>query len=53
MFGAVLGPRLRAASALRMSRCEMLGERQVAAPLMAPCAAYGALRPADRRFQPG
>ena len=31
----------------------MLGERQVAAPLMAPCAAHGALRPADRRFQPG
>jgi hypothetical protein len=31
----------------------MLGERQVAAPLMAPCAANRALRPANRRFQPG
>ena len=36
-----------------MSRREMLGERQVAAPLMAPRAAHGALRPAHRRFQPG
>ena len=31
----------------------MLGERQVAAPLMAPRAAHGARRPAHRRFQPG
>jgi hypothetical protein len=31
----------------------MLGERQVAAPLMAQRAAHGALRPAHRRFQPG
>ena len=31
----------------------MLGERQVAAPLMARRAAHGALRPAHRRFQPG
>jgi hypothetical protein len=36
-----------------MSRREMLGERQVAAPLMARRAAHGALRPAHRRFQPG
>jgi len=36
-----------------MSRREMLGERQVAAPLMAQRAAHGALRPAHRRFQPG
>ncbi len=43
----------RAASALRMSRREMLGERQVAAPLMARGAAHGALRLAHRRFQPG
>jgi hypothetical protein len=48
-----LDPRSRAASALRMSRREMLGERQVAAPLMAQRAAHGALRPAHRRFQPG
>ena len=48
-----LDPRLRAASALRMSRREMLGERQVAAPLMAQRAAHGALRLAYRRFQPG
>jgi len=48
-----LAPRSRADSALRMSRREMLGERQVAAPLMAPRAAHGALRPAHRRFQPG
>src|SRR6266568_4674186 len=41
------------ASALRMSRREMLGERQVAAPLMAQRAAHGALRLAHRRFQPG
>ena len=45
--------RSRAASALRMSRREMLGERQVAAPLMARRAAYGTLRLAHRRFQPG
>ncbi len=51
--GGSLGPRSRAASALRMSRREMLGERQVAAPLMAQRAAHGALRPAHRRFQPG
>jgi hypothetical protein len=31
----------------------MLGERQVAAPLMAQRAAHGARRPAHRRFQPG
>jgi hypothetical protein len=31
----------------------MLGERQVAAPLMAQRTAHGALRPAHRRFQPG
>ena len=31
----------------------MLGERQVAAPLMAQRAAHGALRLAHRRFQPG
>jgi hypothetical protein len=42
-----------AASALGMSRREMLGERQVAAPLMARRAAHGALRLAHRRFQPG
>jgi hypothetical protein len=30
----------------------MLRERQVAAPLMAPRAAHGALRLADGRFQP-
>ena len=36
-----------------MSRREMLGERQVAAPLMAQRAAHGALRLAHRRFQPG
>lgn len=46
-------PRSRAACALRMSRREMLGERQVAAPLMARRAAHGALRLAHRRFQPG
>jgi len=48
-----LDPRSRTASALRMSRREMLGERQVAAPLMAQRAAPGALRLAHRRFQPG
>src|SRR5262245_5685188 len=48
-----LGPRSRAASALGMSRREMLGERQVAAPLMARRAAHGALGLAHRRFQPG
>ena len=48
-----LDPRSRAAAALRMSRREMLGERQVAAPLMAQRAAHGALRPAHGRFQPG
>ena len=42
-----------AACALRMSRREMLGERQVAAPLMAQRAAHGALSLAHRRFQPG
>ena len=42
-----------AASALRMRRREMLGERQVAAPLMAQRAAHRARRPAHRRFQPG
>ncbi len=31
----------------------MLGERQVAAPLMAQRAAHRALRLAHRRFQPG
>ena len=31
----------------------MLGEHQVAAPLMAQRAAHGALRLAHRRFQPG
>ena len=36
-----------------MSRREMLGERQVAAPLMAQRAAHGALGLAHRRFQPG
>jgi hypothetical protein len=45
--------RSRPACALRMSRREMLGERQVAAPLMARRAAHGALRLAHRRFQPG
>ena len=48
-----LGPWSPATSALRMSRREMLGERQVAAPLMAQRAAHGALRLAHRRFQPG
>jgi hypothetical protein len=42
-----------AVSALGMSRREMLGERQVAAPLMARRAAHGALRLTHRRFQPG
>jgi hypothetical protein len=42
-----------AASALGMSRREMLGERQVTAPLMAQRAAHGAVRLAHRRFQPG
>jgi hypothetical protein len=36
-----------------MCRREMLGKRQVAAPLMAQRAAHGALRLAHRRFQPG
>jgi hypothetical protein len=40
-------------SALRMSRREMLGKRQVTAPLMAQRAAHGALRLAHRGFQPG
>jgi len=44
---------LRDASALGMSRREMLRERQVAAPLMAQRAAHGALRLAHRRFQSG
>ncbi len=48
-----LDPRSQGASTLRMSRREMLGERQVAAPLMAQRAAHGALRLAHRRFQPG
>jgi hypothetical protein len=51
--GGSLDPRSRAASALRMSRREMLGKRQVAAPLIAQRAAHGALRPAHRRLQPG
>ena len=45
--------RSRTACALRMSRREMLGERQVAAPLMAQRAAHRALGLAHRRFQPG
>jgi hypothetical protein len=50
----ILGtPGSGAASALSMSRREMLGERQVAAPLMGQRAAHGAFRPAHRRFQPG
>jgi hypothetical protein len=53
MAGGSLDPRSRAACALRVSRREMLGERQVAAPLMAQRAAHGAVRPAHRRFQPG
>ena len=53
MAGGSLDPRSRAACALRVSRREMLGERQVAAPLMAQRAAHRALRPAHRRFQPG
>jgi hypothetical protein len=36
-----------------MSRREMLGKRQVAAPLMTRRAAHGAVRPAHRRFQTG
>jgi hypothetical protein len=36
-----------------MSRREVLGERQVAAPLMAQRSAHGTLRLAHRRFQPG
>jgi hypothetical protein len=51
--GGSLDPRSRAASALRMRRREMLGEDQVAAPLMARRAAHRARRPAHRRFQPG
>jgi len=47
------GPRSRAACALGMSRREMLGKREVAAPLMAQRATHGARRPAHRRFQPG
>ena len=46
-------PGSRAACALGMSRREMLGERQVAAPLVPRRAAHGALRPAHRRLQPG
>jgi hypothetical protein len=49
----ILGPLVTGASPFGMSRREMLGERQVAAPLMARCAAHGALGPAHRRFQPG
>jgi hypothetical protein len=41
------------AYALSMSRREMLGKRQVAAPLMAQRTAHGALSPDHRRFQPG
>jgi len=41
------------ASALRVGRAEVLGKRQVAAPLMARRAADGALRGAHRRLQPG
>jgi len=48
-----LDPWSRAASALRMSRREMLGKGQVAAPLIAQRAAHGALGPAHRRLQPG
>src|SRR5262245_32721766 len=44
--GGSWDPRSLGASALRMSRREMLRERQVAAPLMARRAARGALRPA-------
>jgi len=51
--GVRLASRSPAASALSMSRREMLGERQVAAPLMAQRAAHRALRLAHRRFQPG
>ena len=36
-----------------MSWREMLGKRQVAAPLMAQRAAHGALGLGHRRFQPG
>ena len=51
--GGPPAPRLRAAGALGMGRCEMLGERQVAAPLMPRRPAHRALRPAHRRLQPG
>jgi DNA-binding NarL/FixJ family response regulator len=47
------GRRSWRAAALRMSWREMLGERQVAAPLMAQRAAHGAIRLVHRRFQPG
>ena len=52
-FEHCLRSRSRAASALRMSRREMLGERQVAAPLMAQRTANGAVELAHCRFQPG
>jgi hypothetical protein len=42
--------RLRAACTLRVSRREMLGEGQVAAPLMARRAAHGTLELAHRRL---
>src|SRR5262249_44517730 len=45
--------RLWAASALWMRRAEMLGESQVAAPLMAQRTAHGAIRSAHRRLEPG
>jgi hypothetical protein len=52
-WAPVLGPWSRGASAFSVSWREVLGERQVAAPLMAQRAAHGALRLAHRRFQPG
>jgi len=51
--GGSRGPWSAAATALRMSRREMLRERQVAASLVARRAAHRARRPAHRRFQPG
>jgi hypothetical protein len=45
-------PSVTGANAFGMSRREMLGKRQVAAPLMAQRTADGALRPDHRRFQP-
>jgi len=49
----ILSPWSQSAAALSMSRREMLGERQVAASLMAQRAAHRALSLAHRRFQPG